>query len=235
MAGNPRGRNKGGAVCGKGLVRYNPASPAYRTAIAVSASREQRLRTKNVARMVWRIIIAGAFTPRLALASATNVLAVLGPPSYLPLDYQKSNEFRNALCEDAEQTHERAPLFTKEMQEALRRKREALPPLGTDGFKRGVIEMANSKEVALETINKMVEAVLSECNRTSSPDLRFWINVASALSDETFDRVVTDLQEKGIDLRRPYEQTTAMFVARQIMLEAILRRIVKPQMNAASP
>jgi hypothetical protein len=113
--------------------------------------------------------------------------------------------------------------------------RAALPPLGTEGFQRGVAAMAGSKEVALETIDNVVKAIVSECNRTSKPDLRFWINVASALSDETFDQVVTNLQQNGVDLRRPYEETTAMFVARQILLQTILVRIAKPEINSSLP
>jgi hypothetical protein len=121
------------------------------------------------------------------------------------------------------------------MQERIARLRAALPPLGTDGFARGVSAMSDSNEVALETIANVVKAVLDECNRTLNPDLRFWINVASALSDDTFDQVVTGLQQKGIDLRRPYGRTTALFVARQVLLHTILVRIVKPQINSSNP
>jgi hypothetical protein len=181
------------------------------------------------------IIVAGAFAHDRALASAQNVLNVLGPTGYLPLDGQKITEFRNALCEDAQQTLERAPPFTREMQEKLKRMRAALPPLGTDGFGKGVAAMSRSKEVALETINTVANAVILECTKASNSDLRFWINVATALSDETFDQVVTNLQNDGVDLRSTYDNTTAMFVARQIMLEVILRRIVKPQINSSSP
>lgn len=179
------------------------------------------------------LLVAGAFAPVRAVASAENVLSVVGPPSLIPFDQRKTIEFRNALCEDAEQTQERAPPFTEEMRERLARQRAALPPLGTEGFARGVSAMSDSKEVALETIAKVVNEVLGECNRTSNPDFRFWINVASALSDDTFDQVVTILQQKGTDLRRPYGGTTALFVARQILLYTILVRIVKPQINSS--
>jgi hypothetical protein len=181
------------------------------------------------------LLAAGALAPVPAVASAENVLSIIGSPSRIPFDHRKISEFRNALCEDAEQTQERAPPFTKEMQERLARQRAALPPLGTEGFARGVSAMSDSNEVTLETIAEVVKAVLSECNRTSNPDLRFWINVASALSDETFDQVVTRLQQKGTDLRRPYGRTTALFVARQILLYTILVRILKPQINSSNP
>lgn len=181
------------------------------------------------------LIGAVSFVTIPALASAQNVLTVIGRLSYVPFDHRKIDEFRSALCEDAEQTHQRAPPFTNEMRETLARMRAALPPLGTEGFQRGVAAMAGSKEVALETIDNVVKAIVSECNRTSKPDLKFWINVASALSDETFDQVVTNLQQNGVDLRRPYEETTAMFVARQILLQTILVRIAKPEINSSLP
>jgi hypothetical protein len=194
------------------------------------------MHTKLALRVVIHLlIVTAAFAPVPALASAKNVLSMIDAAGFLPFDHRKIIEFRNALCEDVEQTHERAPPFTKEMQERLALLRAALPPLGTEGFVRGVSAMSDSNEVALETIANVVNTILGECSRTSNPDLRFWINVASALSDDTFDQVVTGLQQKGIDLRRPYGRTTALFVARQVLLHTILVRIVKPQINSSNP
>jgi hypothetical protein len=116
-------------------------------------------------------------------------------------------------------------------------RRTEMPPVGTPEFGRGVAAISDTWEVSIETVHNRSQKLVEECltfdvsKKTPKYELAFWVHAAAILSDSTIDQCVMQLQGKGLDLRRPYRERTAIAVGRQIILEQIIRRIILPMID----
>ena len=106
---------------------------------------------------------------------------------------------------------------------------------GTQNFMMGTTRVTIAAATPSFTLAGENASHTGELAGYTGQDVQYTPTVSGDSIVITFDQVVTGLQQKGIDLRRPYGRTTALFVARQVLLQTILVRIVKPQINSSNP
>lgn len=73
--------------------------------------------------------------------------------------------------------------------------------------------------------------LLKMAKKTPRKELALRAHAAAILSDSTIDQCVRQLQGKEIDLRRPYQERTAIALGKQVILEQIIRRIISPMID----
>jgi hypothetical protein len=171
-----------------------------------------------------------------ATASAP-ALVNLFDPLVSPMSPHARQVFRTELCKDAQELLAQTPPLTTEQQAWLKARRAEMPPVGTPGYDRGLAAISDTWEVSIETVHNRSQNLVDECwafdagKKTTRDELAFWVHAVAGLSDSTIDQCMTQLQGKGLDLRRPYQERTAIAVGRQIILEQIIRRIISPMID----
>jgi hypothetical protein len=171
-----------------------------------------------------------------ATASAPTLMN-LSDPIVGPMSPHAREVYRTELCKDAQELLAQTPPLTTEQQAWLKARRAEMPPVGTAGFGQGVAAISDTWEVSIETVHNRSQNLVDDCRtfdagkKTVRDELAFWVHAAASLSDSTIDQCITQLQGKGLDLRRPYQERTAIAVGRQIILEQIIRRIISPMFD----
>ena len=188
--------------------------------------------------MRWVLIMAMTLLPSLQQAQASapalmNLSDVLGGP----MSPHARQVYRTELCNDAQELLVQTPALTAEQKAWLKARRDEMPPVGTSGFNQGVAAISDTWEVSIETVHDRSQKLIDECRtfdtskKIPRDELVFWAHAAAILSDSTIDQSVTQLQSKGLDLRRPCQERTAIALGRQVVLEQIISRIISPMVD----